>query len=228
MRSTLVIRKHGQGYIATANNLPGGVSGARIGLTVEEAAIRAAELMAQVAASNYQGGDLVAPAEILERVPKHLHAVAAAGVPVRVETDNPQATQIASLHLEDFLDLPRPGDRFSAKDRRVYVVKAVEFAIGHDQGDSADHIQLVTILVAPYRIALGRSGGGRIAPRELSGDTTTVLEGLSVDAPDYVCWSCGATLVSGMHGFLIANADAIQCARCEAYNEAKSPIGPRV
>lgn len=78
MRSTVIIRKRGDGYISdVAGKFGGGHQGARAGLTAEEAAIHASQLMLRYAQSNPEGGDLVAPAEIMERVPKHLQSVPA-------------------------------------------------------------------------------------------------------------------------------------------------------
>jgi len=78
MRSTVIIRKRGDGYVSdVSGKFGGGHTGARAGLTTEEAAITAARLMLQYAQSNEDGGDLVAPEEIMERVPQHLHSVPA-------------------------------------------------------------------------------------------------------------------------------------------------------
>lgn len=78
MRSTIIISKRGAGYIATVSGkFGGGFQGARCGLNPQEAAARAAEWMIQYAQSNPEGGDLMAPAEVLELVPQHLRSVAA-------------------------------------------------------------------------------------------------------------------------------------------------------
>jgi hypothetical protein len=80
MRSTICIRQRGKGYISTvAGRFGGGHQGARCGLTPQEAATRAAELMIVYAQSNPEGGDLMAPPEVLERVPEHLRAIARRG-----------------------------------------------------------------------------------------------------------------------------------------------------
>lgn len=50
-------------------------SGARAGLTAYDAAARAAQLMIEYAQSNPEGGDLMAPPEVIEQVPPHLRAV---------------------------------------------------------------------------------------------------------------------------------------------------------
>jgi len=78
MRSTVIIRKRGNGYISdVSGKFGGGHQGARAGLTVEDAAIEAARLMVSYAQSNPEGGDLVAPSEVLALVPKHLQSVEA-------------------------------------------------------------------------------------------------------------------------------------------------------
>lgn len=76
MRSTVIIKKRGEGYIATVcGKFGGGFHGARCGLTAQDAAIRAAELMVQYAQSNNEGCDLVAPQEIIALMPKHLLSI---------------------------------------------------------------------------------------------------------------------------------------------------------
>jgi hypothetical protein len=78
MRSTVIISKRGAGYIATVSGrFGGGFQGARCGLTPFEAATKAAEWMIQYAQSNPDGGELMAPAEVLELVPEHLRSIAA-------------------------------------------------------------------------------------------------------------------------------------------------------
>lgn len=76
MRSTIIIKKHGAGYISNvAGKFGGGHSGARCGLTPYDAAARAAQLMIEHAQSNPEGGDLMAPPEVLELVPEHLRSI---------------------------------------------------------------------------------------------------------------------------------------------------------
>jgi hypothetical protein len=78
MRSTIIISKRGEGYIATVSGkFGGGFQGARCGLTPFEAATKAAEWMISYAQSNVDGGDLMAPAEVMELVPEHLRSIAA-------------------------------------------------------------------------------------------------------------------------------------------------------
>ncbi len=78
MRSTIIISKRGDGYIATASGkFGGGYRGARCGLTPQDAALFAAREMIRFAVSNPEGGDLMAPTEVLDLVPEHLRSVAA-------------------------------------------------------------------------------------------------------------------------------------------------------
>lgn len=78
MRSTIIIRKRGEGYVSdVSGQFGGGHTGARAGLTVEEAAITASRLMLQYAQSNPEGGDLVAPDDVVARVPQHLRSIEA-------------------------------------------------------------------------------------------------------------------------------------------------------
>lgn len=78
MRSTVIISKRGEGYIATVScRFGGGFKGARCGLTPLEAATKAAEWMIQYSQSNPEGGDLMAPSEVLELVPEHLRSISA-------------------------------------------------------------------------------------------------------------------------------------------------------
>lgn len=78
MRTTVIINKRGDGYISTvAGKFGGGHHGARAGLTPYEAAAKAAQYMIEYAQSNPDGGDLMAPPEVLELVPEHLRGIAA-------------------------------------------------------------------------------------------------------------------------------------------------------
>jgi DNA-binding PucR family transcriptional regulator len=77
MRSTIIIRKRGKGYISdVSGKFGGGHQGARCGLTPYEAASTAAQLMIRYAQSNDEGGDLMAPDEVMELVPEHLRSIA--------------------------------------------------------------------------------------------------------------------------------------------------------
>jgi hypothetical protein len=76
MRSTVIISKRGQGYIAQVSGpFGGGFHGVRCGLTPEQAAARAAGWMCDYAQTNKEGGDLMAPSEVMELVPVHLRSV---------------------------------------------------------------------------------------------------------------------------------------------------------
>lgn len=73
MRTTVIISKRGEGYVSTvAGKYGGGHQGARCGLTPHEAAASAAKYMLEYACENVEGGDLMAPPEVLELVPTHL------------------------------------------------------------------------------------------------------------------------------------------------------------
>lgn len=75
MRTTVIINKRGPGYISSVSGkFGGGHSGARCGLTADEAARSAARLMIDYAQSNPEGGDLMAPPEVMELVPEHLRS----------------------------------------------------------------------------------------------------------------------------------------------------------
>ena len=76
MRSTIIISMRGTGYISTVSGqFGGGHQGARAGLTPHEAAATAARLMIQYAQFNQDGGDLMAPPEVIELVPAHLRSI---------------------------------------------------------------------------------------------------------------------------------------------------------
>lgn len=78
MRTTVIIAKRGEGYISTVSGRHGGGhQGARCGLTPYDAAASAARLMVDYAQSNPEGGDLMAPPEVLESVPAHLRSIEA-------------------------------------------------------------------------------------------------------------------------------------------------------
>lgn len=76
MRSTIIITQRGAGYISSVSGkFGGGHSGARCGLTAYDAAAKAAQYMIEYAQSNPDGGDLMAPPEVLELVPAHLRSI---------------------------------------------------------------------------------------------------------------------------------------------------------
>ena len=77
MKTTLIIKIRGDGYIATVGTQSGNtaIQGMRVGITPHEAATRAAELMLQYAAHNPDGGVVMAPAEVMELIPAHLRDI---------------------------------------------------------------------------------------------------------------------------------------------------------
>lgn len=76
MKTTVIITQRGSGYIATVPHRFGAAHrGARIGLNAYAAAATAARLMIQYAQSNPEGATLMAPPEVLELVPAHLHEI---------------------------------------------------------------------------------------------------------------------------------------------------------
>ncbi len=78
MRTTVIITKRGEGYISTVSGRHGGGhQGSRAGLTPFNAAATAARYMIEYAQSNPEGGDLMAPPEVLEHVPEHLRTIQA-------------------------------------------------------------------------------------------------------------------------------------------------------
>ena len=80
MRSSIIITTRGDGYISTVSGrFGGGHQGARAGLTPYAAAATAARYMIEYAQFNPDGGDLMAPPEVLELVPEHLRSVPAKG-----------------------------------------------------------------------------------------------------------------------------------------------------
>ena len=76
MRASVIIEKRGNGYIATVSGKFGGrYSGASAGNTPEKAAIFASREMIRYAQSNKEGGDLIAPADVIALVPNHLRSI---------------------------------------------------------------------------------------------------------------------------------------------------------
>lgn len=78
MKTTIIITRRGEGYIATIGAKHGtAAQGARCGLTPFDAATWAAQNMLKYASidCNSEGGVLMAPPEVLELVPKHLHNI---------------------------------------------------------------------------------------------------------------------------------------------------------
>lgn len=78
MRTLITIRKRGAGYIIDVTGpFGGGYEGRQCGLTPYEAATTAAREMATYAGDNPDGGDLMAPPEVMELVPPTWHSIAA-------------------------------------------------------------------------------------------------------------------------------------------------------
>ena len=79
MRTSITIIKDTKGdYIATARGKDGrGFTDANAGTKVSHVAGRAARWMSYYATSNSEGGDLIAPAEVLALVPKQLRSIPA-------------------------------------------------------------------------------------------------------------------------------------------------------
>jgi len=76
MRATVIINKKGGGYFSTVSGkFGGGHQNARAGLTPFDAAATAARYMLQYAQSNDEGGELMAPHEVMELVPEHLRNI---------------------------------------------------------------------------------------------------------------------------------------------------------
>lgn len=78
MRTTIIIEKRGEGYVATVRGrFGGGYSGRRVGVDPETVAANAAKAMLEYSSlsSNPDGGTLMAPREILDLVPAHLRSI---------------------------------------------------------------------------------------------------------------------------------------------------------
>jgi hypothetical protein len=76
MKTTVIIEQRGQGYISTVQGrFGGGHQGSRCGLQPHEAAASAAKLMIEYASSNPEGGELMAPPEVMSLVPAHLRKI---------------------------------------------------------------------------------------------------------------------------------------------------------
>lgn len=76
MRSRVIIEKHGDHYTSSVyGKYGGGHTRAHAGKTAGEAASRAANFMVCFCRPNDEGGDLIAPQEILDLVPANLHQI---------------------------------------------------------------------------------------------------------------------------------------------------------
>lgn len=106
MRVTVLIRRRGRGYIASVTGVDGGPQGARAGLTPDAAAATAAELMHTYAVRQRDGGDLMAPPEVLALVPIGLRSVRAITDPhvMRHGVRVPDDLEFADLHLARHTD----------------------------------------------------------------------------------------------------------------------------
>ena len=74
MRTVVIIEKEKGGLDGYRSTTSSGGSG-HCGDTPVEAAAKAAKLMLRYARRNPEGGDLMAPPEVLELVPPHLHTI---------------------------------------------------------------------------------------------------------------------------------------------------------
>ena len=96
MRSSVIISKRGDIYIAdVSGKFGGGYSGPTAGKTPEEAAAFACREMIRYAQGNKDGGDLIAPSEVMELVPEHLRSISA-------RDDNIKAITIKNIDPELF------------------------------------------------------------------------------------------------------------------------------
>jgi hypothetical protein len=76
MRTSVIITKRGDSYISqVAGKFGGGHRGVTAGKKPYEAAVHAARMMIEYAQTNSEGGDLMAPPEVLDHVPLHLRVV---------------------------------------------------------------------------------------------------------------------------------------------------------
>ena len=78
MRTTVVIRKRGDLYIADVQGMfGGGYQGATAGREPHDAATFASREMIRYGTCNDRGASLVAPQEVTDLVPEHLRDIAA-------------------------------------------------------------------------------------------------------------------------------------------------------
>lgn len=98
MRSTVIIEHRHDRYYGTVSDHNGLARvEARAGLTPEQAAAFAAKCMIQHAQPNPDGGDLMAPPEVLELVPAHLRSIRASVVDGAVDGASHLKSKIANL-----------------------------------------------------------------------------------------------------------------------------------
>lgn len=102
MRTTVIIYKRGEGYIAdVAGQHGGGSQGQRAGLTAYEAATTAARLMLQYGQPNPEGASLMAPPEVLAHVPAHVREL---GTPPAAHRMVHMVLDFTGLVLAHFLE----------------------------------------------------------------------------------------------------------------------------
>lgn len=75
--TTITVTQRAGWYVASVDGPQSRVQ--RIGRTPQQAATEATRLMLRHAAENPRGGELVAPQEVLDLVPAHLHQVRPSG-----------------------------------------------------------------------------------------------------------------------------------------------------
>lgn len=78
MKTTIIIQKRREGYVATVGARTGTVlQGARCGITPHDAATWAATMMLRYASpeANPEGGEIMAPEEVMAHIPAHLHKI---------------------------------------------------------------------------------------------------------------------------------------------------------
>ena len=76
MRTLIIIMKRGAGYVVSASDQSGPRQiMVRCGLTPYDAAARATVLMMEHGRNNPEGGDIMAPPEVMEFVPEHLRSI---------------------------------------------------------------------------------------------------------------------------------------------------------
>ena len=76
MRSTIIIKKQGEHYIATiVGRFGGGYQGRHLEGDLHDIAAQVAEASLNYCLSNPEGGDVMAPPEILDLIPEHLRSV---------------------------------------------------------------------------------------------------------------------------------------------------------
>jgi len=128
MRATVIISLHGTTYRATVSGrFGGGYQNAAAGSSPEEAAAFAAREMVRYSQSNPEGGDLVAPQEVLALVPAHLHSVGGSAGPRCPHCGgeiNPAAllgrssSEAKAAAARDNAKKPRPTAQGKAKPRK--------------------------------------------------------------------------------------------------------------